>query len=78
MTAHSTHLVLVPGLGCTEDLFAEQIATLRGDVAISVADHTRHDTISGLARAILAAAPNRRKRQSWKRSLTSTSFSHNA
>ena len=59
MTAHSTHLVLVPGLACTEDLFAEQIASLRGKVAISVADHARHDTISGIARAILAAAPNR-------------------
>jgi hypothetical protein len=29
MTARSTHLVLVPGLTCTEDLFAEQIASLR-------------------------------------------------
>jgi hypothetical protein len=36
MTARSTHLVFVPGLGCTEDLFAEQIATFRGDIAISV------------------------------------------
>ena len=26
MTACSTHLVLLPGLVCTEDLFAEQIA----------------------------------------------------
>src|ERR1700730_18229183 len=58
MTARSTHLVRVPGLGCTKDLFAEQIATLRRDFTISVADHTRHDTISGIARAILAAAPN--------------------
>ena len=39
MTARSPHLVLVPGLTCTEDLFAEQIASLRGEVAISVADH---------------------------------------
>ena len=49
MTARSTCLVLVPGLACTEDLFADQIATLRGDLAISVADHTRHDTVSGIA-----------------------------
>jgi hypothetical protein len=47
MTSRSTHLILVPGLGCTEELFAEQIASLRGDIAISVADHTRHDTIVG-------------------------------
>jgi hypothetical protein len=59
MTARSTHLVLVPGLACTEDLFAEQIASLRGEVAISIADHTRHDTINAIARAILATAPNR-------------------
>lgn len=44
MTARSTDLVLVPRLVCTEDFFAEQIASLRGEVAISVADHTRHDS----------------------------------
>src|ERR1700730_16624137 len=59
MTACSTHLVLLPGLVCTEELFAEQIASLRGEVAISVADHTRHDTMSGIARTVLAKAPNR-------------------
>ncbi len=45
MTARPTHLVLVPGLACTEDLFAEQIASLRGKVAVSVADRARHDTM---------------------------------
>jgi hypothetical protein len=59
MTAHSTHLVLVPGLACTEDLFAEQIASLRGEITISVADHTRHDTMSTIARAVLATGPRR-------------------
>ena len=59
MTARSTRLVLVPGLACTEDFFADQITTLRGDLAISVADHTRHDTMSGIARAVLATAPDR-------------------
>src|ERR1700731_2113316 len=59
MTACSTHLVLLPGLVCTEELFAEQIASLRGEVAISVADHTRHDTMRGIARAVLATSPNR-------------------
>jgi hypothetical protein len=54
MTARSTHLVLVPGLVCTEDLFAEQIASLRGEIAISVADHARHDTMSAIARAVFA------------------------
>ena len=59
MTAHSTRLVLVPGLACTEDLFAEQIGSLRGKVAKSVADHARHDTMSAIARAVLATAPHR-------------------
>jgi pimeloyl-ACP methyl ester carboxylesterase len=59
MTARSTNLVLVPGLACTEDLFAEQIASLRGEVIISAADHARHDTMSAIARAVLATAPNR-------------------
>ena len=59
MTARSTYLVLVPGLACTEDLFAEQIASLRGEVTISVTDHARHDTMSAIARAVLATAPKR-------------------
>ncbi len=59
MTARSRYLVLVPGLGCTADLFSGQINALRGDVAISVADHTRHDTIGAISREILAAAPDR-------------------
>ena len=59
MTARPTDLVLVPGLACTEDLFAIQIASLRGEVAISVADHARHDTMSAIARAVFATAPNR-------------------
>src|ERR1700751_1874554 len=59
MTARSTHLIFVPGLACTEKRFAEQIASLREDVTISVVDHTRHDTISGIAQAILATAPDR-------------------
>jgi hypothetical protein len=54
MTARSTCLVLVPGLACTEDLFADQIAALRGDFAISIADHTGHDTMSEIARAVLS------------------------
>jgi pimeloyl-ACP methyl ester carboxylesterase len=49
----------VPGLACTEDLFADQIASLRGKVAVSVADRARHDTMSAIARAVLATAPNR-------------------
>jgi pimeloyl-ACP methyl ester carboxylesterase len=52
-------LVLVPGLLCTTALFAPQIAALRGVTSISVADHTRHESMAGIASDILAAAPPR-------------------
>jgi len=52
-------LVLVPGLLCTAALFAPQIAALRGVTSISVADHTRHESMAGIASDILAAAPAR-------------------
>ena len=58
MTA-KTDLVLVPGLLCTRALWAPQIAAL-GDIAdCTVADHTRHDSMAGIAGSILAAAPPR-------------------
>jgi pimeloyl-ACP methyl ester carboxylesterase len=53
------NLVLVPGLLCTRALWAPQIAAL-GDIAdCAVADHTRHDTMAGIARSMLASAPDR-------------------
>jgi pimeloyl-ACP methyl ester carboxylesterase len=57
--ADKTNLVLVPGLLCTAALWEPQIAAV-GDIAqCTVADHTRHDTMAGIARSILAAAPER-------------------
>ena len=57
--AAKTNLVLVPGLLCSRALWAPQLAGL-GDIAdMAVADHTRHDTMEGIARSILAAAPDR-------------------
>jgi pimeloyl-ACP methyl ester carboxylesterase len=52
-------LVLVPGLLCTGALFAPQIAALGALTPVSVADHTRHDSMAGIAHDILAAAPPR-------------------
>jgi pimeloyl-ACP methyl ester carboxylesterase len=52
-------LVLVPGLGCTERLFAPQIAALRGSRAVQVADHRRDDTVAAIARRLLGEAPPR-------------------
>jgi pimeloyl-ACP methyl ester carboxylesterase len=50
-------LVLVPGLMCTRALWEPQIAAL-GDIAkITVADHTRHDSMEAIAASILETAP---------------------
>jgi pimeloyl-ACP methyl ester carboxylesterase len=58
MTARAK-LVLVPGLLCTGALWAPQISAL-GDIAdCTVANHRRHSTMKGIARSILAAAPDR-------------------
>src|ERR1700730_11926837 len=47
------------GAGLHRGTFRRTDRLVAGEVAISVADHTRHDTISGIARAVLATAPNR-------------------
>lgn len=52
-------IVLVPGLNCSARLYAEQIPALWRFGPVFVADHTRDDTISAIARQILAAAPPR-------------------
>jgi pimeloyl-ACP methyl ester carboxylesterase len=57
--ASKDNLVLVPGLLCTGALWAPQIAALSDIARCIVADHTRHRTIKGIARSILAAAPRR-------------------
>jgi pimeloyl-ACP methyl ester carboxylesterase len=58
MSAHIP-LVLIPGTLCDAALWRHQIDHL-GDIAeVSVADHTHHDSMAEIARAILAAAPPR-------------------
>jgi pimeloyl-ACP methyl ester carboxylesterase len=52
-------LVLVPGLNCTRALFEPQIAPLRGRRDIVLADHSRDETMAGIAARLLAAAPER-------------------
>lgn len=54
-----THLVLVPGLLCSAALWAPQVAALADIADITIADHTRHDTMAGIAGSILNAAPER-------------------
>jgi pimeloyl-ACP methyl ester carboxylesterase len=58
MTA-KTKLVLVPGLLCTAALWAPQIPALADMADCTVANHTRHKTMAGIARSILTAAPPR-------------------
>ena len=52
-------VVLVPGLTCSARLYAEQIPALWRFGPVTVADHTRDDSMAGIARRILAAAPPR-------------------
>jgi pimeloyl-ACP methyl ester carboxylesterase len=52
-------IVLVPGLNCSARLYAEQIPALWRFGPVTIADHTRGDTIEAIAAQILAAAPPR-------------------
>jgi pimeloyl-ACP methyl ester carboxylesterase len=52
-------LVLVPGLGCTPRLYAEQMPALWTYGPVTVADHRRGDSMDEIARQILAEAPPR-------------------
>lgn len=51
-------LVLVPGLGCTGELFAA-LAVANADREVVIADPTRHDSIAAIAADLLAATPTR-------------------
>ncbi len=57
MTVTTEPLVLVPGLLCTADLYAPQIAAFSGQRAVTVADHTTADNLPDIARSILRNAP---------------------
>src|SRR5499427_9707700 len=50
-------IVLVPGLGCSARLYGEQIPYLWRFGPVTIADHTRDDSMAAIARRILAAAP---------------------
>lgn len=52
-------VVLIPGLLASPRLYAEQIPQLWQAGPVTIADHTRDDSIAALARRILAAAPPR-------------------
>ena len=50
-------LVLVPGLLCDGLLWKPQVEALRGHINCWVADHTRSDTMAGVAADVLRDAP---------------------
>jgi pimeloyl-ACP methyl ester carboxylesterase len=52
-------IVLVPGLFCSPRLYAEQISPLWKYGPVTVADHTRDDSMAAIARRILSTAPPR-------------------
>jgi pimeloyl-ACP methyl ester carboxylesterase len=52
-------VVLIPGLLCTPRLYLEQIPALWQTGPVTIADHTRDDSMSGIARRILSLAPPR-------------------
>ncbi len=52
-------IVLVPGLNCSARLYAPQIPELWRFGSVTVADHTRDDTMAAIAKRILDAAPPR-------------------
>ena len=57
--SESLPIVLVPGLNCSARLYGEQIPALWPFGPVAVADHARDDSMSAIARRILAAAPPR-------------------
>jgi pimeloyl-ACP methyl ester carboxylesterase len=59
MIAVAEPVVFVPGLLCTADLFAPQMAAFSGGRQCVVADHTTADNLPGIARDILRNAPPR-------------------
>jgi pimeloyl-ACP methyl ester carboxylesterase len=52
-------IVLIPGLNCSARLYTEQLPVLWQFGPVTVADHTRDDSMEAIAARILAAAPPR-------------------
>jgi pimeloyl-ACP methyl ester carboxylesterase len=55
--AEPTPIVLIPGLLCSPRLYADQIPYLWRLGPVTIADHTRDDSVGAIARRILASAP---------------------
>jgi pimeloyl-ACP methyl ester carboxylesterase len=54
-----TPILLIPGLICSPRLYTDQVPHLWRLGPVTIADHTRDDSMGAIARRILAAAPPR-------------------
>jgi pimeloyl-ACP methyl ester carboxylesterase len=52
-------IICIPGLACSPRLYAEQIPDLWAVGPVTIAQHGRGDSMSAIARSILASAPQR-------------------
>ena len=57
MSPIDQHLVLIPGLLCTAELFRPQLNALASSATLHVGEHRQHATLAAIASAILQAAP---------------------
>ena len=57
--SESLPIVLIPGLLCSPRLYGEQLPELWRFGPLFIADHTRDDSLEGIAQRILMAAPRR-------------------
>src|SRR5262245_5485076 len=57
--ASRTPLILIPGLLCDTNVWRSQVAALSGIADVRVSDHGTQDSLAGMARTILADAPER-------------------
>jgi len=59
MTTQLPNLVLIPGLLCSDALFAYQKSALSDIADVRIGRILHHDSLSGMAQAILATSPER-------------------
>jgi pimeloyl-ACP methyl ester carboxylesterase len=57
--ADALPIVLIPGLTCTARLYTDQLPALWQFGPVTIANHTRDDSMAAIARRILATAPAR-------------------
>lgn len=57
MTITVNHVILIPGLLCTAELFTPQLKTLHSRASVTVGEHRQHPTLEAIAASILQTAP---------------------